>query len=788
MTASIPNDADLLEGADKELIGSGPFERNWRGIIIALLVIAVMCSFIVATALLITPTSPARTSKGTPLTLTDILHNTLLSPIETIDWMDNDRIMLRAVDFVRIVNTSSFPITSDLYTKDDILGRQGHINQLVFSHDSSYIALSYDDKMNGNSMNYLIYSMQSETFASVGPLGTGDELLQLFVWNPTSNDFAFVHQNDIYYGKGPDDNDIYRITRDNDTLVYNGVADWIYEEEIFNSNVGLWWSKSGQYLAFIRIDDRRVSLIQYPSFAQQQYPTMNKIPYPKTGVKYLPEITINIWNKESKISREMDIILGHKSLSTYLFAASWISLFNEDLLMAVFANRYQNVISITICTFDSGKCVLNFNQHYVIAGHKLWAEPESFRIRHFSNDSYFVSLPGYSTSGEIFTQIARITVSKNYTNGKAVFLTWSDYDVTSIIGYNQKAKLVYFMAASPLPSQRHMYTRNSNSTKCVTCGIAPDCTFQDVIFSSDIDKYILSCRGPGIPRTYFLSISSNNSLIEELTEWKKLEQKYNEKALATTRYDNITLHNGYVAIVKMLLPPGFDQTIVDVKYPVIVSVYTGPGSQKVTEEIRPNTLDMFLASNAKYVVIYIDGRGSGMRGWKYKEPIYGHLGTVEIDDQIEAVKILASKYRFVNSKHIAIWGWSYGGFVSAHVIERDTSHLFKCAVSIAPVTDFKLYDATYTERYMGDASALAYERTNLVRNVSMFKEVQFLLAHGMSDDNVHLQNSAQLIRALAEENIQFQLMIYPDGSHSLVWARLHLFTMITKFFEKCFRH
>uniref|UniRef100_A0A1I7VEA1 Dipeptidyl aminopeptidase-like protein 6 n=1 Tax=Loa loa TaxID=7209 RepID=A0A1I7VEA1_LOALO len=772
MTVSIiNNDADLLEGADKELITSGPFERNWRGIIIALLVIAAMCSLILAAALLITPASLGGAIKGMPLTLTDILHNTLLGPVETIEWIDNDKIVLKTIDSIRIVNTSTIPITSVLYTKNDILGRQGHINQVIFSHDSSYIALSYDDRkfQSGNAMTYLIYSMQSQTFASVGPQGTGDELLQLFVWNPMSNDFAFVHRNDIYYNEGPDRNYIHRITRDNNTLVYNGIADWIYEEEIFNTNVGMWWSKSGRYLAFIKTDDRKVPLIQYPLFGQQQYPAINKIPYPKTGVEQLPEVTVNIWNKESKIARKMGIILGQKSLSTYLFSVSWISLYNEDLLMAVFANRYQNVVSITICTFDSGKCVLNFKQYYTIAGHRLWAEPENFRIRHFSNDSYFVSLPGHTASGEIFTQVARVSVPKSYTYGKVTFLTRSDYDVTSITGYNQKTKLLYFMAASPLSSQRHMFTtsyhviRNDDKpAKCVTCGIAPDCTFQDVLFSTNADKYILCCRGPGIPRVYLSSISSNNSLIEELTEWKDLEQKYNERALATTRYENVTLRNGY-------------------------GKYAGPGSQKVTEETKPNTMDMFLATNTKYIVVYIDGRGSGMRGWKYKEPLYGNLGTVEIDDQIEAMKILASKHRFIDLKHIAIWGWSYGGFVTAHVVERDTSHLFKCAVSIAPVTDFKFYDATYTERYMGDASEHAYEQASLIRNVSMFKEVQFLLVHGISDDNVHLQNSAQLIKALGEANIQFQLMIYPDANHSLFWPRLHLFTMLAEFFAECFQ-
>ncbi|VDM26021.1 unnamed protein product [Toxocara canis] len=183
----------------------------------------------------------------------------------------------------------------------------------------------------------------------------------------------------------------------------------------------------------------------------------------------------------------------------------------------------------------------------------------------------------------------------------------------------------------------------------------------------------------------------------------------------------------------MLLPPGFDRGALDNKYPVVVSVYGGPGSQKVTEEFTPSHLDTMLASSLKYVVIYIDGRGSGMRGWKYKEPIYGSFGTVEVDDHIETVRILAARHKFIDSQRIAIWGWSYGGFVSAHVVEHDDKRTFKCAISVAPVTNFKYYDATYTERYMGAANELAYERTDLMRNVSNFRNVRFLLVHGLAD-------------------------------------------------------
>uniref|UniRef100_A0A0M3IT20 Peptidase_S9 domain-containing protein n=1 Tax=Ascaris lumbricoides TaxID=6252 RepID=A0A0M3IT20_ASCLU len=183
----------------------------------------------------------------------------------------------------------------------------------------------------------------------------------------------------------------------------------------------------------------------------------------------------------------------------------------------------------------------------------------------------------------------------------------------------------------------------------------------------------------------------------------------------------------------------------------LICSYGGPGSQKVTEDFTPSHLDVVLASTFKYVVIYIDGRGSGMRGWKYKAPIYGAFGTVEVDDQIETVRILAARHNFIDARHIAIWGWSYGGFVSAHVVEHDNKQMFKCAVSVAPVTNFKYYDATYTERYMGAANELAYERTDLMRNVSSFRNVRFLLVHGIADDATYTERYMGAANELAYE-------------------------------------
>lgn len=165
--------------------------------------------------------------------------------------------------------------------------------------------------------------------------------------------------------------------------------------------------------------------------------------------------------------------------------------------------------------------------------------------------------------------------------------------------------------------------------------------------------------------------------------------------------------------------------------------------------------------------------------------MYGHMGTVEVDDQIETTRLLLDRHKFMDKKRVGIWGWSYGGFVSAHAIARDNQHIFKCVAIIAPVAHFRMYDAIYTERYMGNASEHAYDLTNVARNVSNFRYVRTLLVHGTGDDNVHFQNTVELIQAFVREHVQFNLMVYPDETHSLKGVRPHFFETLIAFFRNC---
>ncbi|KAI1708318.1 prolyl oligopeptidase family domain-containing protein [Ditylenchus destructor] len=787
---------DLLD-ADEELAVSNPQERNWRGIAIALLVIATMCSVILLAVLILTPLNSNAGGPYLKMTLNDLVAMNFHSPIETMEWLDGQRLVVKHGDGIDMLDLSRKPPTNKSIVDTEVLYRYGKMSSIAMSPDEKYLIASYSATRKSPKSVYKIFNRKTGTFDNVGPLKTGDENVKVLVWNPKGNDYAYVKENDLYYQSSPEDKTSHRITDDSDFDVLNGVADWLYEEEVLGTSQAVWWSRNGEYLAFLTINNQKVPHVEIPVYGQRQYPGLAPQAYPKTGSPELPKATISIWRKSDKTRKVMNIT-ADTSLATYLYSASWIELHGKSVLAAVWANRYQNSTMVSLCTYESGKCVQNFVQHYSFDTMRLWAEPEDSRIRFYTKDnSYFTLLPHRRPNGNVFTQIARVKVQEDLSIGREVFLSMGDYDVDKIDMFDELNDKIYFSAAAPSPAQRHLFVsaarpaNYSTGAQCVTCNVSTNCTFHDTSFSpppySTHTHLYLNCKGPGTPHVLFGYL--NGSEFKKVSEYgrnKQLEDALSTHQFPTVLMENVTLKNGYVSQVKMLLPHDLALHTMDKQYPVLVNVYGGPGSQKATEEWLSTNIDIFFASGQEYVVVFIDGRGSGRQGWGQKLPLYGNFGTVEVDDQIYTVRELLKRHLYLDSGRVGIWGWSYGGFVSARAIQRDDNSTFQCAASVAPVSNFKFYDATYTERYMGNANTEAYEKTDLTRNVSAFHKVPFLLVHGTGDDNVHFQNTAEFTRALTDDNVQFQLMIYSDDSHNLGAGRWHLYNMLSNFFKTCF--
>uniref|UniRef100_A0A914KW76 Uncharacterized protein n=1 Tax=Meloidogyne incognita TaxID=6306 RepID=A0A914KW76_MELIC len=832
---------DQTIGDEEDSSIGGHQERNWRGIITALLVIAIMCSLIALAVLVLSPPLIDADQPQQRISLSDVLSLRFLSFVESLEWIDSKRLLVKYTEGIKILELIDEETTKwEWKNLEGDLFRYGKPNSVDVSSDARYLIFHYYiGKRSSKTSTFRVYDTKTETFENVGPEKSGDENVKVVAWNPKGNDFAYVYNNNVFYQSDPLTLKSQQITNDSSEDILNGVADWLYEEEILQTSQALWWSKNGKFLAFLTIDNREVPHVPIMHFAHHQYPKVARQPYPKVDEKHLPQIWLSIWNKEDGTLKKINVEGIPESSRIYLFSAQWVELYGQQILIAVWANRYQNQIIFSLCSFNSSKCLPNLIQKFTFDNLNygkipsfngpeasqnlkidtnsnlilnLWAEPEDSKVRFYSSDAFYTLLPHRrpSNNGEnVYTHLACINVSHGLERGRETFLPSGNFDVEKINFLSHERQKIYFTAAAPLPSQRHLYVipsfpdSHSIDPICLTCNISINCTFHESHFSpikknnnSNFSTQFVSlnCKGPGPPHFLIAKLNSDGNKLEKVLDFGRneaLEQALHAYRLPSVHFTNIKLKNGIESLVKILVPYGvsLEEKRPEKRFPVLIDVYAGPGTQKVTEEwLSANMFDVFFASSMDYVVVFIDGRGSGHQGWRMKQPLYGNFGTVEIDDQIDTMRELLRLYPILDSKRVGIWGWSYGGFAAARAVQRDHSsnRTFQCVASVAPVSNFKYYDATYAERYMGEVGADAYERTDLTQDVRPFHNISFMLAHGSADDNVHYQNTAEFVRALTEENVQFELMVYTDDSHNLSTVRWHLYTMIVQFLKKCF--
>ncbi|XP_058047673.1 dipeptidyl peptidase 4 [Ahaetulla prasina] len=655
-------------------------------------------------------------------------------------------------------------------------------SEAILSPDKKFALLRYDyEKVwrHSYTASYHIYDLNNRTIITENPLPT---TIQYISWSPVGHKLAYVYQNNVYVKTTPKASAIEITENGAENKISNGLADWVYEEEMFGTHSALWWSPNGSFLAFAEINDTEVPVIEYSFYSEDtlQYPKTIKIPYPKAGainptIKLFVVDILNLPKKNiSEIVAPSSIISGDH----YLSVVTWVT---DERICLQWLRRIQNFSLLTICDYSGGVWQCPKEREHPEESKTGWVGRFQPSEPYFAPDkiSYYKIISDSQGYEHIHYTDSKGNV-KPITSGK-----WEVIDIAAVTNNS-----IYFLSNEfeGRPGGRNLYKVDLKSDlkkTCITCDSKEDaCQYFSVSFSTDARYYKLNCYGPGLP--YFtLQNSNTGKAVKTLENNDNLRNALKEIQMPSKRLRNITLH-GQIYWYQMILPPNFDESK---KYPLLIDVYAGPGSQKADAIFRINW-STYLASSEGIIVASFDGRGSGFQGDKILHAIYRRLGTYEVEDQISAAKLF-SEMSFVDKDRMAIWGWSYGGYVTSMVLGAG-SGVFKCGIAVAPVSRWQYYDSIYTERYMGmpekNDNLNFYENSTVMARAEKFQLVDYLLIHGTADDNVHFQQAAQISKALVDAEVDFQSMWYTDKDHGIGGhAHSHIYHHMSHFIKQCFK-
>jgi dipeptidyl-peptidase-4 len=576
-------------------------------------------------------------------------------------------------------------------------------------------------------------------------------------FSPDGQKVAFVKNNNLYY-KDLQKDMVVQVTKDGEkNRIINGNCDWVYEEE-FSFTRAFDWSKNGDYIAYYRFDESMVpeyTLAKYTGLYPEQY----TYKYPKAGERN-SVVQIKIYDIAKKTTTNANI---GKETDQYIPRIKWTD--NAGKLCVYRMNRLQNKLELLLVNAADG------------ASNIIYTEKNKWFIGiddeiNFLTDGHSLVLrserDGYSHLYSWDWQAERLTD-----------LTKGTYDVDALVGIDKERKLVYYTSAETSPLQRKLYSVDwtGKNKKCLT----PENGLHSITpcegFNFFLDKYATLNTVP----VYTLR-DARGGIVRTLEDNKDLQNKMKEYAfgdIKLIKVDGVSEQlNAW-----MITPPDFDK---NKKYPVLMFQYSGPGSQQVVDNFPVGNFfwHQMLAQKG-YIVVCADGTGTGFRGEQFRKKTYLQLGKYESDDQIAVAKNLG-KLPYVDKNRIGIWGWSYGGFMSSTCIFKGAD-VFKAAIAVAPVSNWRFYDNIYTERYMRtpQENSKGYDE-NAPEKMAEKLKGKFLLIHGTADDNVHFQNAIMLSSSLIKANKEFDSEYYPDKAHGISGGntRHHLYTRMTDFILK----
>ena len=590
------------------------------------------------------------------------------------------------------------------------------------------------------------------------------------VWSPDGMQVAFVRDNNIYLVKLLYGNSESQVTTDGKfNEVINGIPDWVYEEE-FGYHSALTFNADGTMICWVRFDESQVKTYSlqlfkglkpaHESFAL--YPGAFSYKYPKAG-ELNSRVAAFSYDIKSHQTRKIDLPLDADGYIPRIKATG-----DPTRILLYTMNRHQDELNIyaanprsTVCQLLIRESVSKYVQESVLDGIQLTNQ----HILLPSDRDGYMHLYLYSANGQL---------QKRLTSGQ--------FDVTDVYGFDEATQTAYYQAASKNALNREVCAVN---VKGKTSVLTPKNGWNSAIFSSDFKYFIHTWSDANTPYVYDICDNSGRSSAL-LIDNKALAQKVAASQLPAKEMFQFVTADGIQLNGWMVKPADFNASR---QYPVVMFQYSGPGSQQVVNSWNIGSMgngalfDQYLAQQG-FIVVCVDGRGTGGRGADFEKSIYLRMGDLESHDQVETAIYLAS-FPFVDKSRIGIWGWSFGGFNTLMSMSEGRP-VFKAGVAVAPPTDWRFYDTVYTERYMRtpQENPEGYDLNPISRASQLHGAL--LICHGLADDNVHPQNTFEYTEALVQADKDFRMNIYTNRNHSIYGGntRQHLLHQIVNFFKK----
>ena len=534
----------------------------------------------------------------------------------------------------------------------------------------------------------------------------------------------------------------------------------MYEEE-FGFAQGFFWSPDSKQIAYYTFDESQV-----PEYDMQQwgglYPKEYRFKYPKAGEKN-SVVSVSSYDVASNRTTKLDV--GPET-NQYIPRVMWTQVPNTLSIQRL--NRLQNKLEILHgdATTGATKVVLtDTSPAYVDINDDLRYLPGGKQFLFTSEKDGYQHLYLHDMSGK---QVRQLTKGK--------------WEVTGFCGFDPNTGVVYYTSREASPLQRHLYRVNLSGSGKKRLSEAGG---TNLVYMSPDTKYFLNIHSSaGVPAVFSLREGSTGNTVKVLEDNAKLRQTLAQYDLGKLEFFTFKTSEGTELNGSMLKPSNFDPTK---KYPVLMYVYGGPGTQTVRDDTGAGIdftryLWHQLLTEKGYIVVAVDGRGTGARGAAFKKSTYAEMGKLETIDQGEGAKYLAT-LPYVDKARIGIWGWSFGGYMTSLAMTKNAD-LFKMGIAVAPVTNWRYYDTVYTERFLKtpQENPGGYDDNSPVQFAQNLKG-KFLLVHGTGDDNVHFQNSIAFVDALIKANKDYQTLYYPNRNHGIAGGntRLHLYRQMTNF-------